>query len=278
MVTSHYNLAGVIGSPVGHSRSPTIHNYWMELYGLKGCYIPIETSRKDFPQVLQTLPKMGFRGVNITIPHKESVLRQASVITDTAAVIGAANTVIFRKDGTAVADNTDGIGFINNLKDMVPEWQADEGPAMVIGAGGAARAAIHALLLEGVPTVFLTNRTRERAEMLVTDFGNRVKLLDLSSLPGLIPTMMTVVNTTSLGMTGMPSLSFPHNRLNPKAVVYDVVYTPRETDFLVGAYKRGCTVVDGLGMLLHQAALSFYYWFNIKPEINDQILKIATEE
>lgn len=277
MVDNHFSLAGVIGSPIGHSRSPKIHNHWMELYGLKGSYIPIEVSRKDFPQVLQTLPKMGFRGVNITIPHKETVLRQASVVSDTAAVIGAANTIIFRKDGSAIADNTDSIGFMNNLREMAPEWRADSGPAMVIGAGGAARAVIHALLSEGVPTVFLTNRTRERVEMLVTDFGNRVKLLDLSAIAGLIPTMMTVVNASSLGMTGMPALPFPFHRLNPKAVVYDVVYAPRETDFLIGAYERGCTVVDGLGMLLHQAALSFYYWFNVKPEVNDQILQVAME-
>ncbi|MCY4258647.1 MAG: shikimate dehydrogenase [Rhodobacteraceae bacterium] len=273
----NFNLAGVIGNPVGHSRSPKIHNHWLHQHGLSGSYIAMEISAEDFPQVIKTLPKMGFRGVNVTIPFKELVLQHVDIVSDTAAIIGAANTVIYRKNGTSYADNTDSAGFINNIRDMAPDWHPDRGPALVIGAGGAARAVIQSLLWEGVATVFVTNRTRQRAEMLATDFGNRVKLINFSELTGILPTMMMVVNTTSMGMHGMPDLMIPFDRLNPRAVVSDIVYTPRETHFLRKAHKQGCEVVDGLGMLLHQAARSFDYWFDVKPEIDDAVYTIAMD-
>lgn len=271
MIEEKFHLAGVAGTPIGHTSSPVIHNYWMKMYALKGSYIPINVSRKDFRQVLTTLPLMGFRGLNVTIPHKEAAIRYADGVSDTAAVIGAANTIIFSRDGSSFADNTDGIGFMTNLKKQAPEWDAKAGPALVMGAGGAARAIVHSLLWEGVPVIFLTNRTRERAEMLIEDFGNRVKLLDATGISGILPSIMTVVNTTSLGMTGQSPIVFPYSRLNTKSLVIDVVYNPFETEFLLGAANRGCKVVDGLGMLLYQAAQSFYYWFNIMPEVTPEL-------
>ena len=277
MIDQTYHLAGVVGTPISHSRSPLIHNYWMKKCGIKGSYIPVNVKRKDFRQVLDTLCIMGFRGINVTIPHKEAAIRFADGVSDTAAVIGAANTIIYRRDGSSFADNTDGIGFMTNLKQVAPGWRSDAGPALILGAGGAARAVVHSLLWEGVPTIFLCNRTRERAEMLVSDFGNRVKILDWTRISGILPSIMTVVNTSSLGMHGQPSIMFPYVRLNSKALVSDVVYNPLETAFLLGAANRGCKVVDGLGMLLHQAAHSFHYWFNVKPEVTPELRRIVME-
>ena len=278
MSSENFYLAGVLGSPISHSRSPNIHNYWMRLHGLKGSYVPLEISRSDLEQVMRTMAKMGFRGVNITIPHKEAALRYSDIVSDTAAVIGAANTLTFRPDGSIFADNTDGKGFLANINELAPEWKADEGPALVIGAGGAARAIVYSLLWEGAPVIFLTNRTKERAEMLRSDFGNRVKLLEGAAVAGILPSIATIVNTSSLGMTGQPDLVFPYNRLNPNALVMDVVYSPKVTKLLAGAANRGCTVVDGLGMLLHQAAYSFYYWFGIRPEVTPELRQIALSD
>ena len=171
-------LAGVIGAPVAHSRSPILHGHWLKTYGIEGYYIPMEVSSADLEEVLRAMPRMGFVGVNVTIPHKELVMNIADLVTDRATLIGAANTLIFRKDGKIHADNTDGYGFIENLKAGAPDWNPAAGPATVIGAGGAARAVIVALLDAGVPEILLTNRTRARAEKLQMDFGNRVKVFD----------------------------------------------------------------------------------------------------
>lgn len=262
-------LAGVIGSPVAHSRSPALHGYWLERYGLQGYYIPMDIAQADLAEALQTLPKLGFVGVNVTIPHKESVLQLADTVTDRAALIGAANTLIFRQDGKIHADNTDGSGFVANLRQNAPMWAPASGPAAVLGAGGAARAVIAALIEIGAPEIRVANRTRARAEALRADFGAKVVVYDWVQAAGMLEDCATVVNTTSLGMTGKPQMKLALDALSPKAVVNDLVYTPLRTHFLDLAEVQGATIVDGLGMLLHQAAPGFERWFGLRPDVDE---------
>ncbi len=262
-------LAGVIGHPIAHSRSPALHGYWLRRYGIKGHYVPMDIAPQDLRQMLEILPKLGFVGINVTIPHKEAVLKIADIVTDRAALIGAANTLIFRKDGRIHADNTDGSGFMANLRQNAPTWQPASGPAAIFGAGGAARAVIAALIEVGVPEIRISNRTRPRAEALRADFGAKLKVFDWVQAPNMLEGAVTVVNTTSLGMTGKPDFRVPLDALEQKALVTDLVYTPLETSLLLEAKSMGCITVDGLGMLLHQAAPGFERWFGHRPEVDD---------
>jgi shikimate dehydrogenase len=234
-------LAGVIGSPVAHSRSPALHGYWLKRYGIKGHYIPLDIAQSDLAEALRMLPKLGFVGVNVTIPHKETILSLADIVTDRAALIGAANTLIFRKDGRIHADNTDGAGFIANLRQYAPQWVPASGPAAVFGAGGAARAVVASLLEVGVPEIRIANRTRPRAEGLRSDFGARVIVHDWVQAANMLEDAACVVNTTSLGMVGKAPFRVPLDALNPRALVTDLVYTPLRTDFLQLAEAMGCT-------------------------------------
>ena len=261
-------LAGVIGSPIAHSKSPQLHGHWLKANGLKGFYIPLDVAPDDLETVLRTLPKAGFVGVNVTVPHKEKALEIADLVTDRATLIGAANTLIFRKDGKIHADNTDGYGFSQNLRENAPDWRPESGPAAVLGAGGAARAVVASLLDAGVPEIFLSNRTRSRAEALQADFGNRVTVVDWVQAGNMIEDAVTVVNTTSLGMIGKPPLRVPLDGLRKGAVVTDLVYAPLKTPLLLEAEKAGCTTVDGLGMLLHQAIPGFERWFGVRPVVD----------
>ena len=262
-------LAGVIGSPVAHSRSPALHGYWLRRYGIRGHYIPLDVVHADLAEALRLLPRLGFVGLNVTIPHKEAILDLADIVTDRAALIGAANTLVFRKDGKVYADNTDGTGFIANLRQNAPHWEPGSGPAAVLGAGGAARAVVAALIEAGVPEVRLSNRTKPRAEALRADLGAKVVVHDWVKAGNMLEGATTVVNTTSLGMVGKPDLRVPLDALDRRAVVTDLVYTPLRTQFLIEAEAAGCTVVDGLGMLLHQAAPGFERWFGRKPEVDE---------
>ncbi len=262
-------LAGVIGSPIAHSRSPALHGYWLKRYGIKGHYIPLDIAQADLREALRMMPKMGFVGCNVTIPHKETVLQIADVITDRAALIGAANTLIFRKDGKIHADNTDGAGFMANLRQNAPNWNPAAGPAAIFGAGGACRAVLAALIEVGVPEIRLANRTRARAEALRSDFGAKVHVYDWVQAPAMLEGAATVVNTTALGMTGKADMNIPLDMLERSALVTDLVYTPLKTQFLIEAEERGCQTVDGLGMLLHQAAPGFERWFDTRPEVDD---------
>jgi len=268
-------LAAVIGSPVAHSRSPALHTHWLKKYGLRGHYVPMDISQHDLPEVLATLPKMGFVGANVTIPHKETVLGLANVVTDRAALIGAANTLIFRSDGKLHADNTDGYGFIENLRQSAPEWDPKSGPAAVLGAGGAARAVLASLLDVGVPEIRLSNRTRTRSEALRKEFGAKINVYDWVQAGNMLDSAATVVNATSLGMEGKPELRVPLDALSPKALVTDLVYTPLETELLRKAKAAGCTTVDGLGMLLFQAAPGFERWFGVRPEIDEEARQVV---
>ena len=264
-------LAGVIGSPIAHSKSPALHKHWLKTYGIKGNYIPMDVSRDNLADVIRALPKMGFVGVNLTIPHKEAVLKVADIVTDRAALMGAANTLIFRKDGKIHADNTDGYGFIENLRQGAPNWNPASGPAAVFGAGGACRAVISSLLEAGVSEIRLANRTRNRSDNLQKEFGSKIIVYDWVKAGNMLEGAATVVNTTSLGMIGKPEFRIPLDALSAKAVVTDLVYTPLDTEFLKMARAKGSKTVDGLGMLLHQAVPAFERWFGKRPVVDDAL-------
>lgn len=270
-------LAGVIGSPIGHSKSPKLHGHWLKKYGLPGFYIPMEVAPDNLETVLRTLPKAGFVGANITVPHKEAALEIADLVTDRATLIGAANTLIFREDGKIHADNTDGYGFIENLRQGAPEWDPKAGPAVVLGAGGAARAILASLLNAGVPEILLSNRTRLRAEALQQEFGKRIRVVDWVQAGNTLEDAALVVNTTSLGMTGKPELRIPLDGLQKQAVVTDIVYSPLKTRLLQVAEEVGCHTVDGLGMLIYQAVPGFERWFGQRPEVDEDVRKVILE-
>lgn len=269
MTVTKIPLAGVIGQPIAHSRSPRLHRYWLRTYGLLGDYVPLHVMEDDLEQVIRTLPKMGFVGANVTIPHKASVMNIADQISDRATLIGAANTLIFKADGKIYADNTDGYGFMANLKQGAPDWNPRSGPAAVLGAGGAARAVIVALADAGVPEIFLSNRTRPKAEALRREFGARITVVDWVQAGNMLEDAVLVVNTTSLGMTGQPELRIPLDGLRRGTVVNDIVYTPLHTPLLKTAAAMGCIAVDGLGMLLHQGVPGFERWFGVRPVVDD---------
>ena len=263
-------LAGVIGSPIAHSKSPALHTHWLKSLGIAGHYIPMDVAHDDLEQVVRMLPKMGFVGVNVTVPYKEKVMELADLVTDRAALIGSANTLIFRKDGKIHADNTDSYGFIQNLRHKAPDWDPKAGPAAILGAGGAARAVIAALVEVGVPEILISNRTKGRAEQLQSDFGKRLRVVDWVQAGNMLEEAATVINTTSLGMVGKPPLRVPLDGFQKGALVTDLVYAPLMTHFLNEADKAGCVTVDGLGMLLHQAVPAFERWFGVRPQVTDE--------
>lgn len=264
-------LAGVIGDPIAHSLSPRLHGHWLKRYGLKGHYVPLHVTYQNLADVLRIMPEMGFVGVNITIPHKEFVLSLATQVSDRAALIGAANTLTFLGNGQIQADNTDGIGFLSNIRQNLPGWTAATGPALVLGAGGAAKAIVSALINDGAPKVTVVNRTRLRADALKDQFGARVETQDWTRIPDLVGDVALIVNTTSLGMEGQSPLTIDLSRLTPPTVVTDIVYKPLETELLATARQMGCETVDGLGMLLHQAVPGFERWFGYTPMVDDDL-------
>ena len=263
-------LAGVIGWPVGHSRSPALHGHWLRRYGLPGAYVALAVRPEALEAALRGMAALGFAGGNVTLPHKERALALADAATPRARRIGAANTLVVR-DGALEADNTDGFGFIENLSQNAPDWRADAGPALVLGAGGAARAVVAALLDAGAPEVRLVNRTRARAEALAEALGGPVTVLDWLQAEDAADGAATLVNTTSLGMTGQPPLELSLDAAPQEALATDIVYAPLETPFLARAAARGLRTVDGLGMLLHQARPGFQAWFGIAPEVDDAL-------
>ncbi|WP_445809090.1 shikimate dehydrogenase [Yoonia sp.] len=260
--------AGVIGNPISHSLSPKLHGHWLRRYGIDGSYDALQVTEDSLERTLRSLPAQGYVGVNVTLPHKVAVLQIADQLTDRATLIGAANTLTFKDDGRIFADNTDGYGFLENLRQGAPGWDAKSGPAVVFGAGGAARAVIVSLIEAGVPEIILTNRTRPKAESLRADFGARIRIVDWVQAGSVLSDAATVVNTTSLGMKGGQEFRVPLDGLRSGTVVSDIVYTPLRTKFLDVAAEKGCVTVDGLGMLLHQGVPGFERWFGKRPEVD----------
>ncbi len=259
-------LAGVMGWPVEHSLSPRLHGYWLEQYGIDGAYVPLAVQPDDLPTAVAALPALGFRGVNLTLPHKERALRLCHETDDLTQRIGAVNTIVVR-DGRLVGSNSDAFGFLENLKEGAPDWRATAAPAVVLGAGGASRAVVAALVDAGVPELRLVNRTRERAEALAVSLGGPTTVHGWDRREAALAEAGLLVNTTTLGMAGQPSLDLDLGALPAGAVVTDIVYTPLMTPLLRAARARGNPVVDGLGMLLHQARPGFEAWYGVRPEV-----------
>ena len=260
--------ACIIGWPVDHSRSPLIHNYWLKTYGIAGEYRREAVPPDQFSSFMKSLAERGYAGANVTVPHKEAALA-LSQPDDRAHAVGAANTLWF--DGGLRSTNTDVEGFLSNLDASASGWDRDLGKAVVLGAGGAARAVIYGLLTRGVPSVVNINRTPSRAEALRERFGGRVHVGRWDDLNGQLGDAALLVNTTTLGMHGQPDLAADLGRLPGHAIVADLVYVPLSTPLLKAAKARGLRTADGLGMLLHQAVGGFTLWFGKKPEVTPQL-------
>ncbi|MBC8407561.1 MAG: shikimate dehydrogenase [Rhodobacteraceae bacterium] len=266
-------LAGVIGDPILHSKSPILHRFWLNQNNINGHYIPLKVSKIDLELVLKTLPKMGFSGVNVTVPHKESVLKIANEITQSASQIGSANTLTFLPCGGFKADNTDGYGFLKNLEENESMWDPLNAKVFIIGAGGASRAVISALLNSGVSKIVITNRTHERANELKEYFDRKIDVIKWNEKEQFLGEINTLVNTTTLGMLGCENLDLSLSSINMGTIVLDLVYNPIKTTLLQNAEKQGCKIIDGLGMLLHQATPGFKEWFGVEPKITNEIRK-----
>ena len=270
-LSGNAKLAGVIGWPVGHSLSPRLHGYWLRAYGIDGAYVPLPVAPENFETALRVLPTLGFAGVNITVPHKQAALAAVDAADDAARRVGAVNTVVVEADGRLTGTNTDGFGFMENLRAGAVGWRVDAGAVVVLGAGGAARAICAALLDAGAPEIRLLNRTRERADSLAAAIGGAIRVIDWDEPASAMPEAGLLVNTTTLGMVGKPALDIDLSPLSPSALVTDIVYAPLKTPLLAQAEARGLATVDGLGMLLHQARPGFAAWFGREPEVTEAL-------
>lgn len=268
-MAADYRAACVIGWPVAHSRSPLIHNYWIEKYGIAAKYGREAVSAEDFVPFVSRLHEHGYDGANITIPHKETAIT-VSRPDNRAKAVGAANT-LWRENGILRSTNTDVEGFLDNLDASAPGWDKGLETALVLGAGGAARAIVFGLLERGVKTIHLANRTRGRADALRERFGKAVHPVDWDEIRGLLANVRLLVNSTSLGMHGEPPLTVKVEFLPLDAVVADIVYAPLKTDLLIAARKHGLRTADGLGMLLYQAVRAFSLFFGVRPEVTPEL-------
>lgn len=281
--TGQGKIAGVMGWPVSHSLSPRLHGFWLRQHGIDGAYVPLPVRPEAFPGAIQALANIGFRGINITVPHKQAALNACDEIDAVARRIGAVNTVVFT-DGRLCGSNSDAFGFLENLRQGAPgeasEWQPDAGPAVVLGAGGAARAVASALADAGVPEVRVCNRGAARARILCREIGRPLVDIPWTDRAAVLADAALLVNATSLGMTEQAPLDLDLTRLPARAVVNDLVYVPLETPLLAAARARGNRTVDGLGMLLHQARPGFAAWFGVSPtvtsELRDFVLSAAS--
>ena len=268
MLTGNAIKAGVMGFPIAHSRSPALHGWWLEHYRIDGAYLPMAVRPEHLGQALRALPVLGFAGCNLTIPHKEAALALVDLLDPLARRIGAVNTIIVGADGSLEGRNTDAFGFIANLR-AAGGWSAQGRICTVIGAGGAARAIIAALLAEGASEIRLVNRTAARAERLAAEFG--IRAVSWDEREAALEDAALLVNTTNQGMHGEPPLDVSLFRLPREALVNDIVYVPLETPLLAAARARGNPIVDGLGMLLHQARPGFAAWFGIEPTVTPEL-------
>jgi shikimate dehydrogenase len=263
-ITGRTRLAGIMGWPVTHSRSPALHNFWIDEHGIDGAYLPLAVRPEHLGQALRALPALGFRGCNLTLPHKQAALTIVDRVDPLARRIGAMNTVVVAADGSLEGSNTDVFGFRENLRERAPDWKASAGPAIVLGAGGASRAIVAALIEARAEEIRLVNRTLARAERLAADLASpttRITIHPWSERDTVQRDAGLLVNTTSLGMSGEAELDTDLALLPQSAVVVDIVYVPLETNLLAAARQRGNPTVDGLGMLLHQGRPGFEAWF-----------------
>ena len=271
MQEKSYCLAGVMGWPVAHSRSPLIHNYWLQKYGLTGSYVQLAVQPGQLATALSGLAALGFKGCNVTIPHKVEALKLIHLVDANARRVGAVNTVVVQPDGSLKGMNTDGFGYIQSLLDAQPDWRANSGPVVVLGAGGAARAVVLALADEGAKEIRLVNRTLYKAEAMAAEFGSSVKAIPWELRDAALSGAALLVNTTSQGMHGHQPLDLDLSALPTHALVSDIIYVPLETPLLQAAKARGNPTVGGLGMLLNQARPAFEAWFGILPDVTPEL-------
>ena len=271
MATDSFILAGVMGWPISHSRSPLIHSHWIAQYGLRGAYVPLAVNPVNLQEALNGLKALGFAGCNLTLPHKIEALPWVDEVDPVAKRIGAVNTLTVRADGSLHGTNTDAFGFIQSLREAHKSWQASAGPAVVLGAGGAARAVVWALADAGATDIRLFNRSHDKAMAMAEEFGGPVKAFAWSERHAALEGASLLVNTTTQGMQGQPVLDMQLDALPTQALVSDIVYTPLQTDLLLRAAAKGNPTVNGLGMLLHQARPAFASWFGVMPEVTPDL-------
>lgn len=264
-------LAGVMGWPVMHSRSPLMHNYWMEQQGLAGTYVPLAIKPDGLSSALRALHPLGFAGCNLTIPHKQKAMAIVDEVDEVAKIIGAISCVVVRGDGSLFGTNNDWLGFIGNVKQSHPGWRADAGPVTIIGAGGGARAVCYGLMQEGAKEIRIVNRTFETAKTIAAEFGGPIHVLTWDERHDALDGAAMVVNATSQGMVGMAALDLRLARLPETALAADIIYTPLETPFLAQAREHGNRTVNGLGMLLHQGPPAWKLWFGIEPVVTAEL-------
>ena len=264
-------LAGVMGWPVMHSRSPMLHNYWFRQHGLAGTYVPLAIRPEGLAAALRALHPLGFAGCNLTIPHKQEAMKIVDEVDALAKAIGAVSCVIARPGGSLFGTNNDCFGFIHNLKQEQPGWRADAGPVAVIGAGGGSHAVCYDLVQEGAKEIRLVNRTPARAQEIAAAFGGPIKALAWEEHHDALAGAAMVVNTTSCGMVGQPPLDIKLDRLPRNALAADIIYIPLETPFLAEARRSGNRTVNGLGMLLNQGRPAWKAWFGIEPEVTAEL-------
>jgi shikimate dehydrogenase len=264
-------LAGVMGWPVMHSRSPMLHNFWFRQHELAGTYVPLAIRPDGLGAALRALHPLGFAGCNLTIPHKQQAMTIVDEVDTVAKRIGAISCVTVRPDGSLAGSNNDCFGFIHSLRQERPGWRADAGPIVVIGAGGGSRAVCYGLAQEGAREIRLVNRTFARAKSIADEFGGPIKALDWERRHDALEGAAMVVNTTSNGMVGQPALDIRLDKLPKSALATDIIYIPLETPFLAAARKRGNPTVNGLGMLLHQGRPAWKAWFGVEPEVTAEL-------
>jgi shikimate dehydrogenase len=269
--SDRFLLAGVMGWPVMHSRSPKIHSYWLGQLGLAGAYVPLAIPPEGLEAALRALPALGFAGCNLTIPHKEAALSIIDHVDPLARRIGAINLIVVEENGSLTGRNTDGFGYIESILEAAPGWRADAGPAVVIGAGGGARAVLVGLADRGAKEIRLINRSAERATALQQEFGAPIEAIAWGDRSTALAGAAMLVNTTSQGMQGQPPLEIALDELPTSALVSDIVYIPRETPLLAAARARGNRTVNGLGMLLNQARPAFQAWSGIMPTVTPEL-------
>jgi len=268
-------LVGLMGWPVMHSRSPVLHNHWFKHYRLTGTYVPLAIKPEGLAAALRALAPLGFSGTNLTIPHKEQALKIVDDVDATAKRMGAISCVVVRPDASLIGYNNDGYGFIHAILQQAPDWHADAGPVVVIGAGGGARAVVYSLAERGAREIRVFNRTLARAQALEQEFGGPIKAMPWDERHAALADAAMLVNTTSQGMVGNPPLELSLDKLPASALVTDIVYIPLETPLLAQARKRGNRTVDGLGMLLHQARPAWKAWFGIDTEVTSEMRKVV---
>jgi shikimate dehydrogenase len=271
--TKDFGLAGIIGMPVAHSRSPVIHNHWLAEHGLPGRYVLLPVQPERLADALKGLVALGFRGCNVTTPHKQAVMPLLDHLDPTATRIGAVNTIVVEPDGKLRGFNNDGNGFVQSLRDEKPDWRADAGPIVVVGAGGAARAILVALEAQGAKEIRLVNRTEETARSLAKALGGPIRVVPWEKRAQALEGAATLINATTQGSAGKPALDLPLDALPREAIVGDTIYVPPMTPLLAAAKARGNRAVNGLGMLLNQARPAFHAWFGVMPTITPALRK-----